>query len=93
MGHKSAVEKDSGQEGGRDGKISGRPSERIKTHLRALKQRPAGNISQRREMGWTAARKISRRRYRKSSVLSLLIDVLPDVCRQNKYRGLVTPPE
>lgn len=60
MGHKSATEKDSGQEEEEMEKSVGglrrQPSERLKSHLRALKQRPAGNISQRREMGCVAAR-------------------------------------
>lgn len=53
MGHKSATEKDSGVERERDGKSEGglhhHLSDRLKAHLRALKLRPVGNISQHRK--------------------------------------------
>lgn len=82
-GHKSAIEKDSGQEEReRDGKSEGglrrRQSNHLKAHLRALKLKPAGNISQRRQTGGPAARSISKRCCDKPSVSTLLCDITPD---------------
>lgn len=66
----------------RDGKSEGglhhHLSDRLKAHLRALKQRPAGNISQHRKSCGRTVCSIRVYCCEKQSVSSLLCDITPD---------------
>lgn len=61
-----------------EGGLHRRLRDRLKAHQRALKLKPAGNISLHRQTGGPAARSISKRCSDKPSVSNVLGDVTLD---------------